>query len=254
MIRPALFAMALLLAPLGALASEPTPRVLFVGNSYLHYNGGVDHHLSAMLAAGEVPRAELRAQTISNARLAQHRIDAYLADEADLDLLVLQGHSTAALSEANQASFRAAVTAAAQQARVLGAQVALYRTPAYARGHRLYTDGISDRIDALYASAAAEVGALVIPVGRAFDLALDGRPELLLHVPSDHSHPTLAGTYLAAATVYAAFTGQSPEPLDYTAEGALGEDAARYLRRVAGETVLEAGWAGAPMLVSARGG
>ncbi|MGL4975195.1 MAG: hypothetical protein ACRC56_07860, partial [Bosea sp. (in: a-proteobacteria)] len=52
---------------------------------------------------------------------------------------------------------------------------------------------------------------------------------------ADKRHPTLAGTYLGAATVYAAIFQKSPVGLKYTA--GLAPDVAQHLQEVAWETV-----------------
>jgi hypothetical protein len=62
------------------------------------------------------------------------------------------------------------------------------------------------------------------------------KPELELYVP-DKRHPSLAGTYLAACTVYAALLGKSPVGNAYTA--GLPADVARHLQQVAWDTVKE---------------
>jgi len=63
---------------------------------------------------------------------------------------------------------------------------------------------------------------------------LQERPDLVLYA-NDKRHPSLAGTYLAAATVYAALFKTSPAGLKYTA--GLDEPTAKFLQNVAWETV-----------------
>ena len=58
----------------------------------------------------------------------------------------------------------------------------------------------------------------------------------MLHA-SDKRHPSLAGTYLAATTVYASLFKTSPVGLKYTA--GLDEPTAKLLQTVAWETVQE---------------
>ncbi len=67
-----------------------------------------------------------------------------------------------------------------------------------------------------YTIAGNENDALVVPVGLAFAESLLGRADVRLHM-DDKSHPTLAGTYLAACTVYAGLFGRSPMGLNYHA-------------------------------------
>jgi hypothetical protein len=85
-----------------------------------------------------------------------------------------------------------------------------------------------------YTTAGNENNALVIPAGLAFARAIGKQPELNLYAP-DKRHPSLAGTYLAACTVFAALTGRSPVGNAYLA----GIDAptAQFLQTVAWETV-----------------
>jgi hypothetical protein len=85
-----------------------------------------------------------------------------------------------------------------------------------------------------YTKAGNDNDALVIPAGLAFALAIAARPDLEFYQP-DKRHPTLIGTYLAAATTYAALTGTSPEALSHTA--GLAPDLALFLRKTAWETV-----------------
>ena len=56
---------------------------------------------------------------------------------------------------------------------------------------------------------AREIGAGVVPVGIAWTNSLSGFPELVLYSP-DGNHATLAGSYLAACTYFAAFYQKSP--------------------------------------------
>jgi hypothetical protein len=55
----------------------------------------------------------------------------------------------------------------------------------------------------------------------------------------DKRHPSLAGTYLAACTVYASLLGKSPVGNGYTA--GLPADVAAHLQQVAWDTAQEYG-------------
>ena len=85
-----------------------------------------------------------------------------------------------------------------------------------------------------YTRVGNENDALVIPAGLAFARVVEQRPDINLYLP-DKRHPTLAGTYLAAATTYAALFKRSPVGLGYTA--GLDPEVARFLQTVAWETV-----------------
>ena len=91
-------------------------------------------------------------------------------------------------------------------------------------------------LDDAYTSTGKELDAQVVPVGLAFERAIHLRPNLKLRI-ADRKHPTIAGTYLAACTFYAALHQQNPAGLSYTA--GLDPDDAAFLQRVAWDTVEE---------------
>jgi len=74
---------------------------------------------------------------------------------------------------------------------------------------------------------------LVIPAGLAFARSIVKRPDLELY-QSDKRHPSLAGTYLAALTTFAALYGKSPEGIQYDA--GLPKETARFLQQIAWES------------------
>jgi hypothetical protein len=75
----------------------------------------------------------------------------------------------------------------------------------------------------------------VAPVGYAWSTVRTEDPRMDLW-QADGSHPSEAGTYLAACVFYAAIFGQSPEGSTYTA--GLPAVTAALLQRTAGATVL----------------
>jgi hypothetical protein len=87
-----------------------------------------------------------------------------------------------------------------------------------------------------YTTEANANDALVIPAGLAFAKSIKQRPELELYQP-DKRHPTLAGSYLAAATSFAALTGKSPVGNSY--DPGIGKETAAFLQQVAWDTVKE---------------
>jgi hypothetical protein len=87
-----------------------------------------------------------------------------------------------------------------------------------------------------YTVAGNENGVLVIPVGLAFAKSIASKPEVELYAP-DKRHPSVAGTYLSAATTYATLFNQSPVGLKYNA--GLSPEVASHLQQVAIDTVKE---------------
>jgi hypothetical protein len=87
-----------------------------------------------------------------------------------------------------------------------------------------------------YTVAGNDNDALVIPAGLAFAKAIAKRPDLEFYQP-DKRHPTVIGTYLAAATAYASIYRKSPVGNSYTAD--IDAATAKFLQTVAWETVGE---------------
>ncbi len=95
------------------------------------------------------------------------------------------------------------------------------------------------KIEAFYTKAGNELNALVIPVGLAFKNAYAKYPGIKLQQSYDGSHPTLLGTYLAAATCYAAIYGESPVGNTFDAFGQIDPETLKKLQTVAQDTVKE---------------
>lgn len=219
-------------------------RVLFVGNSYFYYGDSLHNHVRRMVDAGGIAQLDAlqyKSSTIGGAALEHHPIDwlttpGRIGVKEPFELVILQGGSGEPLSPKRAAKFREVLREANQLVRGRGARVALYMTHAYAPGHKQYKPENIRLTEDLYLEAGNEVGALVIPVGLAFEESYRRHPELVLH-KSDATHPTLIGTFLAACTVYAAVYGKSPVGNPYNYEGAIPEDTAKKLQQVAQDTV-----------------
>ncbi|MDQ7729183.1 DUF4886 domain-containing protein [Halomonas sp. SpR8] len=241
------YAMADVEPQLDALKSPNPKQLLYVGNSYQYYNNSLHNYVKRMVAAAQPDIAEQlnsKSVTISGAYLSQHEVKNYLFPDAlglpdPYDAVVLQGHSSAALTDEKRQMFHDAVMRHHQAIEATGAETVLYMTPAYSEDHDGYDPGMIDKIDDLYTTVGNEIGALVIPVGLAFKNAYEQRPELALHVDYDGSHPTPEGTYLAAATVFAALYDTSVVGNPYTYYERINEDDAAFLQQVAEDTVME---------------
>jgi hypothetical protein len=96
-----------------------------------------------------------------------------------------------------------------------------------------------------YMAIATEMHASIAPVGIAWQNALKERPDLRLHA-SDGSHPSAAGSYLAACVFYSLIFHDSPERLPSRIRDPeesrqdlvnLNGSLARFLQRTAWRTV-----------------
>ena len=230
-------------------------RVLFVGNSFTYYNDSLHKHFRLLTySAGLFTPANSRARimTISGGELPEHAggFEHVLAGD-DWDVVVLQGHSLGPISEGTAEPFRQAARRFAALAREQGTRPVFFMTWAY-KGRPEMTA----KLDEAYTGIGAELDAQVVPVGLAFARVTAERPDIGLRI-ADARHPSMAGTYLAACTFFAALYGQSPEGLDYDA--GLSEELASYLQRSAWETVTAyaerdsafafTGWSGPPIPV-----
>ena len=220
-------------------------RILFVGNSYFYYNNSLHNHVRRLVVAAD-PAGEkalqYRSATIGGAPLAYHNIRGLLTPgqlglKEPFDIVILQDNSTSALSASQRASFRE--KAAEFNAEIVkhGAKTALYMTHAHVKPSRFASPDMIRKVEEMYLSIGNEIGALVIPVGLAFEEAYRQRPDLKLHQDYDGSHPELIGTYLAACVVYASLYGKSPVGNSYDYHGRIDKGTAAFLQKVADETV-----------------
>jgi len=206
-------------------------KVLFVGNSFTYYNNSLHNHYRALLRR-VAPNREGRAgiTTISGARLPEHAggLPSILMAK-DWDVVVLQGHSRGPIEGPTAEPFREAARDFAVQIRKVGAEPVFFMTWAYAGKPEM-----TKKLAEAYNSIAEELGTVAVPVGLAFATATRERPDIDL-LTADGRHPSLAGTYLAACTFFAALHGVSPVGNDYV--GALDPEVSTYLQQVAWRTV-----------------
>ena len=225
-------------------ATNPS-HLLFVGNSYLYYNNSLHDHLRRMVISAKLHDrndTNFKSATINGARLNHHDVANYLKPgqlgiDEPFQVVILQGHSSAALTEENRAQFENAVEQHAKSIRNRDGEVALYMTPAYVFPHKHQRNGLIRDIESLYLDMGNKVDALIIPVGLAFEESYRRRPNLQLHDAYDGSHPSLLGTYLSAATVFASLYSQSPVGNQYDFFGAINAETRLFLQQVAHDTV-----------------
>ena len=231
--------------PYSTAATRPPGRlrVLFLGNSFTQYNGGIALTLRELAAsAGKAPPPVFDQVTRFGATWAELWGVTTAVDtirQGNWDYVVLQDYSRAATlyrSEMDQYGHRFAT-----EIRGAGAQPLYFTT--WAREDEPKTQRL---ITGAYATVAAANHAAVVPVGVAWAASLHGRPRLTLHMP-DKKHPTPAGTYLSGCVFYAVLYNQSPHGLTpRVADGTtayidLDEADATYLQDVAWATVRAAG-------------
>lgn len=97
-------------------------------------------------------------------------------------------------------------------------------------------EGMQARLRESYLEMADDNQALVAPVGQAFKYSRMADSTINLYTP-DNSHPSLAGTYLAACTFYATIFETSPVGISYNA--GLNATQAAFLQQIAYQTVFD---------------
>ena len=259
--RPALLLLSLVLLSGAALAqtkpkrtdlgAEPPQAILWVGNSFFYYNNSMHgHFLNLVRAADPKSRARGVSVTISGSGIDWHDMESYFRPDGvgkysftagneivfnppgkQFDAVIIMDCSQCPIHPQLKSVFHEYAKKQAAVVAKHGARPIFFMSWAY-KDRPQMTAQLAEQ----YTLAANENDALVIPAGLAFAKAVGKRPELELYQP-DKRHPTLAGTYLAACTAYAAIYGKSPSGNTYTA--GIERGTAQFLQTVAWETVSE---------------
>lgn len=226
--RTRLLLIGLALAFSGALHAQPdTTRVLFLGNSYTHFNDlpGVLTELAGSL--GHV------VETAQNAP-GGYSLQGHAANATSLDLIAQGGWDFVVLQEQSQkpafplpqveADFFPAATALVEAIRAADpcAIPLFYMTWGRENGDAANCaswppvctyEGMQDLLTERYLMAADMNDAWCAPVGVAWrDLFLNTGLDLF---NADGSHPSPSGTFVAASTMFAAMFGENPLASDY---------------------------------------
>lgn len=200
----------------------PTRRVLFVGNSYTDFNGGLDQFL-----AGLAPNTTVARVAPGGMTLHQHATNpatlALLSPEHAWELVVLQEQSQ--LPVRDPRAYAAGAAALAGRIRAAGVLAALLQTWARPDSAGVTAAALAEATNRV----AGSIGATVVPAGNAFAASLSAAPTIQLNQAD--GHPTVAGSYLAACVCYSVIFSTSPVGNSYGA--GLPEDAVAHLQRVA---------------------
>jgi hypothetical protein len=192
-------------------------KVLFVGNSFTARNDLPS--LVARLAAARGRRLEHRLISTGGASLRTHwnaGAAQKAIEEGQYDHVVVQEQSTLPVKNAkrmheNVRLFDEAIKAA-------GSTTVLYMTWA-----RLGAPEAQPAISDAYAGIGRELGATVVPVGLAWQQFLGQHDRPVLH-DKDRSHPTLAGSYLAACAFLAVLCKENPVGVNVEVDGLSEKD------------------------------
>ena len=213
----------------------PPTSVMWVGNSFFYYNNSLHNHFGRLVAsAGAGSRVRGISVTISGSGLDWHDMASLLRPDGlgrysfvgdneirfnttgrQFDTAVMMDCSQCPVHPQLQDAFHEAVRRNVKLLVQAGVRPVLFMSWAYQDKPEM-TAQLAEQ----YTLAGNANDALVIPAGLAFArataMAIAKRPALELYEP-DKRHPSLAGTYLAACTAYAALYRKSPVGLGYTA-------------------------------------
>ena len=208
--------------------------VLFIGNSY-GYTNDLPEVLTKMGAADE-PVIKFRTdhRTPGSCSFERHwkeKVAVKKIQKGGWDVVVLQNNSLGPIKDI-KGMYKYARKLDAEIKKV-GAKTVFYMTWA-----REYDPSMIEILAKGYNGVAAELGAPVAPVGRAWEKSLKERSGLGLH-SYDQAHPNERGTYLAACVFYAVLTGRSPVGLSRGELTEVSEEEAGFLQKIALETVKE---------------
>lgn len=203
-------------------------RVLFIGNSLTAGNDVPGMVRSLAAAAGLEWHVE--AELLGGAGLEDHWASGLapaMIRDGHWDAVVLQqGPSSLPESRVNLRHWTGEFD---DLVRVAGGRSALYMVwPELSRFEAF------DRIRDSYALAARDVSGWFLPAGETWRAAWREDPSLPLYAADDF-HPSAAGSYAAALTIFAGLSGRSP--LDLPAPAGVDSRTAERLRRAATEAL-----------------
>lgn len=234
-----------------AATANPPRAILYVGNSFMYYNNslhGMVNQLARSTSAPEAARHRSTSVTISGSGIDWHDLESYLRPDGlgrysfvgdnevrfnppgrQYDSVLLMDCSQCPVHPTLSKVFFDYSKRHSATARAKGVEPMFLMTWAYADKPEM-TQGLADA----YTEAGRQNNAHVIPAGLAFAASVARRPDVNLYV-ADKRHPSLAGSYLAAATMVASVWNVNPVGAQYTA--GLPADVARHLQQVAWDTV-----------------
>ncbi len=231
------------------LAGGPPASLLYIGNSFFYYNNGINNFMQGFVKAADA-NAKLRAVmvTISGSGVDWHDVKSYFRpnalsrysfDEKNnvvfnrfdrlFDATLIMDCSQCPIHPELKKVFQREMARHLRTIRANKSEPVLYMSWAYQDKPEM-----TQQLAEAYTSFANAHRALVVPAGLAFARSVAARPDINLYA-ADKRHPSVAGSYLAAATTFYTLFGKSPVGSSYT--GGLDAAVAAHLQKVAEDTV-----------------
>jgi hypothetical protein len=233
------------------LGGEPPRSIMWVGNSFFYYNNSMHNYVRDLVRAAD-PKMPHRGTsvTIGGSGFDWHDMESYFRPNGIgkysfvagneirfnkfdklFDAVIMIDCSQCPIHPKLKPVFHEYAKKQSDIVRKHGAAPIFLMTWAYKDKPEM-TAQLAEE----YTVAGNSNDALVIPSGLAFANAIAKRPDLELY-QLDRRHPSLAGTYLSAATAYAAIYRKSPVGNKHTA--GIDADTVQFLQTIAWETVQE---------------
>ena len=237
--------------------------ILFIGNSYTYYND-MPTAIFEKLAESAGYEVKVTAVTKGSYKLCQFAdpadeygamVEKALKGTEKYDFVILQEQSFRPASE-NAPDFYASVRNLSERIRATGATPILYATWGYKAGNSnldkygLTNESMTWKLAAAYRAIGDELGISVAHVGLAFYDVYTAQCGIELY-NADRSHPSYAGSYLAAATLFARIFSADPTGAKYTGE--LTSNDAEILSRAAKRAVFEISSIPDEYIISSKG-
>jgi hypothetical protein len=204
-------------------AGDCVIHVLYLGNSYTYYNN-LPEIVSQLAKAGHQCQIEVRMEAPGGKRLKDHWENAGTREALNSqkwDYVVLQEQSTLGIDyfldgqprvTGDEVFFPYAEKWAAEIIQHGGRPVLLLPWA------RKATPEDQAALTYAFMHAGRESGGIVAPVGLAWQQVREQKPAMELY-QKDGSHPSSAGSYLAACVIYATLFHQSPAGLPWRIVG-----------------------------------
>ena len=212
------------------LGGEPPRSIMWVGNSFFYYNNSMHNYVRDLVRAAD-PKMPHRGTsvTIGGSGFDWHDMESYFRPNG-IGKYSFVGDNEIRFNKFDKL-FDAVIMIDCSQCPIHPKLKPVFLMTWAYKDKPEMTAQLAEE----YTIAGNNNDALVIPSGLAFAKAIAKRPILELYQP-DKRHPSLLGTYLSAATAYAAIY-KSPVGNKHTA--GIDADTASFLQAVAWETVQE---------------
>lgn len=205
-------------------------NILFVGNSYTHYND-MPTALFAPIARAAGYDVTVRALTEGGHHLWEFAdeldeqgkiLHSLLQQKTKYDVVVIQEQSNTPVSNPERFYSGVRDLYALIKAHNPDAEIVLYATWGYQTGHESLTkygkttQEMEMKLRAAYTAIGEELGLTVAYAGAGMTYALEHSSVGLYN--ADRTHPSLAGSAIAAWTIFSAIFRVHPDSVDYTGD------------------------------------